>query len=121
MIAATRAGSMSYLKMCSSASRLSCTLTPWYAIGNGAWYTSAGNGPKPALYGATFPVSAMAMNVRPWKPPPNAITPARPVWARAILMQFSTASAPVVTKIAFFGVGPGASLFSFSASSTATP
>ena len=61
------------------------------------------------------------MNVRPWKPPPKAITPARPVWARAILMQFSTASAPVVTKIAFFGVGPGASRLSFSASSTATP
>ena len=47
------------------------------------------------------------MNVRPWKPPPNAITPERPVWARAILIVFSTASAPVVTKIAFLGVGPG--------------
>jgi hypothetical protein len=50
----------------------------------------------------------MAMNVRPWKPPPNAMTPLRPVCARAILIVFSTASAPVVTKIAFFGVEPGA-------------
>ena len=60
------------------------------------------------------------MNVRPWKPPPKAITPERPVWARAILMAFSTASAPVVTKMDFFGVGPGASRFNRSASSTAT-
>ncbi len=48
------------------------------------------------------------------------MTPERPVWARAILIAFSTASAPVVTKIDFFAVGPGASLFSRSASSTAT-
>ena len=40
--------------------------------------------------------------------------------ARAILIAFSTASAPVVTKMDFFGVGPGASAFSRSASSTAT-
>ena len=38
--------------------------------------------------------------------------------ARAILTAFSTASAPVVKKAVFFGVGPGTSAFSFSASST---
>ena len=48
------------------------------------------------------------------------MTAERPVCARAILIVFSTASAPVVTKIAFLGVGPGASRLSFSASSTAT-
>ena len=39
------------------------------------------------------------MNVRPWKPPENATTAERPVAARAIFTAFSTASAPVVTKI----------------------
>ncbi len=34
-----------------------------------------GNGPKPILYGATFPVNAIVIYVRPWKPPLNAITP----------------------------------------------
>jgi hypothetical protein len=61
------------------------------------------------------------MNVRPWKPPPKAMTPERPVAARAILIAFSQASAPVVTKIDFFGVGPGARRFRRSASSTAAP
>src|SRR5262245_46359858 len=118
MIAATREGSMSYLKIWSIAARLSATETPWYSIGYGAWKISAGNGPNAALYGATLPVKAIAMNVRPWKPPPNAITPDRPVWARAILIAFSTASAPVDTKIVFFGVEPGALALSLSASST---
>jgi hypothetical protein len=53
------------------------------------------------------------------EPPPKAMTPARPVSARATLIAFSTASALVVTKMDFFGVGPGASLLSLSASSTA--
>ena len=61
----------------------------------------------------------MARSVRPWKAPPNAITPVRPVCTRAIFTAFSTASAPVVTKSVFFGVLPGASAFNFSASATA--
>jgi len=40
----------------------------------------------------------IAAIVRPWKPPVKAMTPARPVAARAILMAFSVASAPVVTR-----------------------
>ena len=58
----------------------------------------------------------MHASVRPWKPPLNAMTAERFVWKRAILMAFSTASAPVVRKIVFFGVVPGASAFSVSAS-----
>ena len=37
------------------------------------------------------------------------------MWARAIFTAFSTASAPVVKKAVFFGVGPGTSAFSRSA------
>ena len=47
------------------------------------------------------------------------MTPRRPVWERAILTAFSTASAPVVTNMVFFGDGPGARRLSSSASSTA--
>ncbi len=47
-------------------------------------HRTGGIGRKPILYGATFPVSAMVMYVRPWKLLLNAITPGRPVWARAI-------------------------------------
>ena len=46
------------------------------------------------------------------------MTPGRPVAARAIFTAFSTASAPVVTSSVFLGASPGASAFSFSASST---
>ncbi|MNL27711.1 hypothetical protein D3C87_1493180 [compost metagenome] len=84
-------------------------LTPCRALGNGAWKMSDGNGPKPTLYGATLPVSAMPSSVRPWKAPEKAITPGRPVWARAILTAFSTASAPVVNSAVLFGPGTGAS------------
>ncbi len=51
----------------------------------------------------------MPMKVRPWKPPPKAMTAERPVAMRAILTAFSTASAPVVTKMVFFGKLPGTS------------
>ena len=61
----------------------------------------------------------MASSVRPWNAPPKLMTPVRPVCTRAIFTAFSTASAPVVTKRVFFGVLPGASAFSFSASATA--
>ncbi|MDR8896752.1 hypothetical protein FEP69_06145 [Burkholderia multivorans] len=60
----------------------------------------------------------MPIIVRPWKPPENAITPGRPVAARAILIAFSTASAPVVKNAVFFGKSPGARSLIFSASST---
>ncbi len=40
------------------------------------------------------------------------MTAERLVWKRAILMAFSTASAPVVRKMVFLGVAPGASAFS---------
>ena len=80
--------------------------------------SSAGNGPNRFLYGVILPVRPMASMVRPWKPPLKAMTPRRPVWARAILIEFSMASAPVVTKIDFFLLGPGASSFSFSARRT---
>src|SRR4051812_12840483 len=46
----------------------------------------------------------------------NAIMPGRPVWARAILTAFSTASAPVFTNSVFFGNFPGVMRFSRSAS-----
>ena len=41
------------------------------------------------------------------------MTPRRPVCARAILTAFSIASAPVVTKIDFFLLGPGRQLVQF--------
>ena len=103
MIAATRFGSMSALNRNSIAFSESAVLTPCSGFGNGAWNTSDGNGPKPVLYGATLPVSAMPISVRPWNAPVNAITPGRPVAARAILIAFSTASAPVVKNAVFFG------------------
>lgn len=62
-----------------------------------------------------MPVSDMVMKVRPWKPPPKATTAERPVWMRAILIAFSTDSAPVVTKTVFLGKSPGAAAFSRSA------
>ena len=80
-----------------------------------------GNGPKPVLYGTTLPVSDMPMNVRPWKAPVSAITPGRPVCARAILMAFSTASAPVVKNAVFLACVPGVIVFRRSANSTYEP
>jgi len=80
-----------------------------------------GNGPKPVLYGTTLPVSDMPMNVRPWNAPVSAITPGRPVCARAILMAFSTASAPVVKNAVFLACAPGVIAFRRSAKSTAEP
>ncbi|XQU70576.1 hypothetical protein OJJOAM_003365 [Cupriavidus sp. H18C1] len=59
----------------------------------------------------------MPIIVRPWKPPENAITAGRPVAARAILMAFSTASAPVVKNAVFLAHWPGARWLIFSASS----
>ena len=56
------------------------------------------------------------MKVRPWNPPPKAITAGRPVAARAIFTAFSTASAPVVTKTVFLSKSPGTLSFSRSAS-----
>jgi hypothetical protein len=47
-------------------------------------------------------------SVRPWKLPRKLITAGRPVKARAILTAFSTASAPVLKKIAFFSPFSGA-------------
>ncbi|MNR33945.1 hypothetical protein D3C85_1516730 [compost metagenome] len=95
-MAATRLASMSYLNSFSMLAMESATDTPCSSFGNTPWYTSDGNGPKPILYGATLPVSAMPISVRPWKPPPKAMMPGRPVAARAIFTAFSTASAPVV-------------------------
>ena len=60
----------------------------------------------------------MPMKVRPWKAPEKAMTAWRPVAARAILTAFSTASAPVVTKIAFFSPLIGAIAVRRSASRT---
>jgi hypothetical protein len=77
MIAATRAGSTSALKRCSIAASECSGVTPWNAMGNGTWKTSGNMGPKPTLYGCTFPVSAMHASVRPWNPPVNAITALR--------------------------------------------
>ena len=65
-----------------------------------------------------MPVSAVVSSVRPWKPPVNAITPERPVAARAILTAFSTASAPVVNSTVLAGPSMGASAFSRSAKAT---
>jgi len=58
---------------------------------------------------------AMVRRVRPWKAPLKEMTPGRPVKTRAILMAFSTASAPVVKKMVLAGPLNGASLFSRSA------
>ena len=60
----------------------------------------------------------MAIMVRPWKAPEKAMTPGRPVAARAILTAFSTASAPVEKKVVFLACVPGVSSLSRSASVT---
>ena len=68
--------------------------------------------------GCVFEVSVIASSVRPWKPPSNAITAGRCVYARANLTAFSTASAPELKNAAFVGAEIGASAQSRSASST---
>jgi hypothetical protein len=75
-----------------------------------------GNGPKPVLYGATLPVSAMPIIVRPWN---RQRTRSRRAGRRrrAILTAFSTASAPVVKKAVLRAERPGARWLIFSASS----
>jgi len=55
------------------------------------------------------------MIVRPWKPPVKAMTPERPVAARAIFTAFSVASAPVVKNTDLSGSEIGASALSRSA------
>ena len=111
MKAATRLGSMSFLNSSSTPWIASSTLMPCSSLGKGAWKISLGKGPTPSLYGSILPVRPSASRVRPWKPPLKAITPGRPVKARAILIEFSTASAPVLISIVFFAPSPGASAF----------
>ena len=57
------------------------------------------------MYGCVFDVSVSASSVRPWKPPSNAITAGRFVYARANFTAFSTASAPALKNAAFVGAG----------------
>ena len=94
---------------------LASTLMPWCETGNGTWKTSGGIGPKPRLYGAVLPVSAMDMKLRPWNAPENAISAERPVALRAIFTAFSTASAPVEKKMERAGEPSGARAFKRSA------
>ncbi len=118
MKAATCDGSISDLNTWRIAARLCSTLTPCSGTGAGTWKIDPGNGPKPILYGATLPVSAIPMNVRPWKAPERLMIPGRPVAERAIFTAFSTASAPVVKNAVFFACVPGVSALIRSASAT---
>ena len=70
------------------------------------------------MYGCVFEVSDSDSSVRPWKPPSNAITAGRPVYARANLTAFSTASVPALKNAAFTGPEIGARASSRSASAT---
>ena len=65
-MAATCVASMSFLKMLSTDAMASSMLTPYSALGNLAWNTLPGKGPKPSLYGATLPVMPSVIIVRPW-------------------------------------------------------
>jgi hypothetical protein len=49
----------------------------------------------------------MALLARPWKAPLKAMTALRPVAARAILIAFSTASAPLERNAVFLACVPG--------------
>src|SRR6266851_1636744 len=60
----------------------------------------------------------MVIKVRPWKALSKVMIAGRPVAQRAILTAFSTASAPLLKKMAFLGKSPGASLTMRSANST---
>jgi hypothetical protein len=51
------------------------------------------------LYGTTLLVIVMVRSVRPWKAWSKTRTAGRPVAARAILTAFSTASAPLFTRM----------------------
>ena len=59
-------------------------------------------------------------SVRPWKPPSKPITAGRPVYARANLTAFSTASVPALKNAAFAGPLNGATASRRSASVTQT-
>src|SRR5213082_1663327 len=61
----------------------------------------------------------MVRSVRPWKASSKQMTAGRLVYARAILMEFSMASAPEFTRMVFFGKSPGARALSFSATAIA--
>ncbi len=63
-------------------------------------------------------VIAIVRLVRPWYAWSKTATASRPVWARAILTAFSTASAPELNSAAFFAWSPGVSSASFSQTST---
>ena len=56
--------------------------------------------------------------MRPWKPPSKPITAGRPVYARANLTAFSTASVPALKNAALAGLRTGASSQRRSASET---
>src|SRR4051794_2441076 len=107
-IAATDSGATLVRNACSSAASAAFAVTPRYSYGNGTRYTSGANGPRPALYGCVFDVSDSDSIVRPWKPPSNAITAGRRVYARANLTAFSTASVPALKNAAFAGELKGA-------------
>ena len=117
MIAATSSAATSALYTCSMAWSESSTETPKCATGSGTWKISPGSGPKLRLYGAVLPVSDIAMKLRPWKPPVKAITALRRVAARAILIEFSTAAAPVENRMVLAAPSVGASALSRSHSS----
>ncbi|MDT4874847.1 hypothetical protein FQZ97_1101750 [compost metagenome] len=63
-------------------------------------------------------MSETANRLRPWKAPPNATMPLRPVAARAIFIAFSIASAPVEKKAVFTGPSIGTIVLMRSASAT---
>ena len=68
------------------------------------------------MYGCVFDVRVSDSSVRPWKPPSKAITAGRPVYTRANLTAFSTASVPALKKAAFAGPAIGIDSVSRSAS-----
>ena len=70
----------------------------WNGYELGARYTSPANGPKPRLYGIALKFIAIVRLVRPWYACSSTATPERPVYLRAILTPFSTASAPELTQ-----------------------
>ncbi|MFD2986332.1 hypothetical protein [Sphingopyxis terrae] len=65
-----------------------------------------------------MPVIAIVSSVRPWNPPPKAMTPGRPVAARAHLHRILDRFGAVVKRIVFARPEKGASALSRSHSST---
>jgi len=61
-------------------------------------YTPEGSGPNPVRYTVLDVVSTIVPAVRPWKEPLNTITFCLPVATLAILIAFSSASAPEFAK-----------------------